>query len=348
MTTNPFGPGDALPESIAAELVDGSVDAPARDLHSGHSGRMVQKRPRTTASLEALEITKRHNPVVRLRHVWNYRELLANLVRKELKVKYKDSILGFLWSLLNPALQIVVYSFVFGVLFKTGIPYFAIFMICGLLPWTFFTTGISAGTSSIVGNSQLVNKVWFPREILPFASVGAAMVHWALQSIVLVIALIVVGKGPALAFLPLLPLAIVVLIIFTTAVAVALSAINVYLRDTQHLLELVLLAWFWFTPIVWGYPKIGAKLESMGYPGWLGYMNPLTPVVTTFQRVLYHTWVFNSPQKMGGFLSDGAVPAHSVWGYASMLGVVLAGSLVLLWFALVLFGRLEDNFGQEI
>lgn len=302
----------------------------------------------TDTRLETLEITQRPNPIKRLKQVWIYRELLGNLVRKELKVKYKDSILGFFWSLLNPALQIVVFSFVFGVIFKSGIPYFAIFMICGLLPWTFFTSALGGGTGSIVGNSQLVNKVWFPREILPFAAIGAALVHWALQSIVLAIALIIVGKGPVLEYSPLLLLAIFDLIIFASAISVALSAINVYLRDTQHLLELVLLAWFWATPIVWGYPTIGFKLSQAGWPSWLGFLNPVTPVVTTFQRVLYHTWVFNDQRMVNGYMVDGAVPDLGFGGYALALGIVGVVSIALLWGALMLFGRLEDNFGQEV
>ncbi len=286
--------------------------------------------------------------MTRLRHVWRYRELLANLVRKELKVKYKNSILGFVWSLLNPALQIVVFSFVFGVLFKTGMPMFAIFMICGLLPWTFYTNAVSGGTGSVVGNSQLVNKVWFPREILPLASVGAAMVHWFLQSIVLVIALLVVQNSPDFAYLWLLVPAILVLVTFSSAMGIMLGAVNVYLRDTQHLLELVLLAWFWATPIVWGYPQLSTKLAEHGINPNLGLLNPITPIVLTFQRALYHKWVFNGVQTRNGYAVNGAVPPGSPLWYLRNLVLVGIGAVLLLWFALWLFGRLEDNFGQEI
>ena len=303
---------------------------------------------RSTASLETLEISRRPGPIKRLHHVWQYRELLMNLVRKELKVKYKDSILGFFWTLLNPALQIVVFSFVFGVLFKAAMPKFAIFMICGLLPWTFFTNAISGGTGSIVGNSQLVNKVWFPREILPLASVGAAMVHWFLQSIVLVIALAVVHIGPAAAYLWLLIPAILVLVTFSAALGIMLSAVNVYLRDTQHLLELVLLAWFWATPIVWGYPQLSNKLVQHGIPANIGLANPITPIVLTFQRALYHQWVFNGQKTINGYPVDGATVPGSPFWYLRNLAIIGVGAVALLWFALWLFGRLEDNFGEEI
>ncbi len=109
---------------------------------------------RRRGTLRTTEVSKRPGAIRRIRDVWRYRELLVNLVRKELKVKYKNSILGFLWSLLNPALQLIVYSFAFGVVFKVGIPLFAIYFICGLLPWTFFTSAISRGASAVVGNAQ--------------------------------------------------------------------------------------------------------------------------------------------------------------------------------------------------
>lgn len=300
------------------------------------------------AQLRTTEISKRPGSIRRMRDVWRYRELLMNLVRKELKVKYKNSILGFLWTLLNPALQIIVYGFVFGVLFKSAVPMFAIFFICGLLPWTFFTSALSSGASSIVGNSQLVNKVWFPREILPLASVGAALVHWFLQSIVLVIALLVVRRAPDWEYLPLLIPAILVLVLFSAALGIMLSAINVYLRDTQHLLELVLLAWFWATPIVWPYPLIGLRLAESGLPFYLGFLNPLTPIIATFQRALYHEWVWSGVKMVHGGPITGAVPAGSPLWYLRNLILVGIGSLILLWIALRVFGRLEDDFGQEI
>lgn len=297
--------------------------------------------------LEVSEITQRPGPVQRLVNVWRYRELLGNLVRKELKVKYKNSVLGFLWTLLNPAFQLVVYSFVFSLLMKTGYPYFAIFLICGLLPWTFFTNALSGGCVAVVSNSELVNKIWFPREILPIAAVGAALIHWLLQSIVLIVALAIVRVAPDPQFLVLIIPAVVTLVVLATALAIFLSAVNVYLRDTQHLLEIVTMAWFWATPIVWGYPLLGNFFADHGVWRNIGMVNPVTPIVMTFQRALYHMHVFNSQQSGGGVI-NGAVPALGFTSYVLMLGVVLVGALILLWVALAIFGRLEDNFGEEI
>src|SRR4051794_20781049 len=109
----------------------------------------------------------------RIRNIWRYSELLVGLTRKELKVKYKNSILGFLWSLLNPASILLVYYVVFQLILKNGVPYFAIYLISGILVWNLFSNGLLGATSSVVNNSGLVKKVSFPREVLPLASVGA-------------------------------------------------------------------------------------------------------------------------------------------------------------------------------
>src|SRR5207248_4697248 len=122
-------------------------------------------------------VSARINLRQRFRDIWAYRELLGGLVRKELKVKYKNSVLGFLWSMLNPALYLVVFYVVFQLILKNGIPQFAIFLLAGLLVWNLFSTALPGATGSVVGNSGLVKKVAFPREVLALSSVGAALVH---------------------------------------------------------------------------------------------------------------------------------------------------------------------------
>ena len=324
----------------------------------------------------AVEVSRRPNPFQRVTQVWRYRELLGNLIRKELKVKYKNSVLGFLWTLLNPMLYLVVFSVVFQEVLRVEIPYYAIFFLSGLLAWNFFATTLSAGTGSIVGNAQLVQKVWFPREILPLASMGAAMVHFALQMIVLAGAMAVFQRSPNLAYFPALGVAIVVLLILSAAFAIALGAINVYLRDTEHLLELVLLAWFWMSAIVYPYQLVADRLG----PGreWWASLNPMIPIVTAFQKALYNPsapfrWFTNSPTDPESYapigpdgLPHAAVPEkilptripdqpasaipmdHDLGWYLTHLAWVGAFSLVALVGALWLFGRLEDNLAEEI
>jgi ABC-2 type transport system permease protein len=288
------------------------------------------------------EVSARPSPLQRAVAVWRYRELLVSLVRKELKIKYKNSALGFIWSLLNPALYLVVFYVVFQIFLKAGLPYFPIFLLAGLLPWNLFGTALGAGTVSISSNASLVTKVWFPREILPLAAIGAGLVHFMLQTMVLLAALLVFRYEPAYGYLPLIPLALFTLVLLVVALSIGLAAINVYARDTQHLLELALLAWFWMTPIVYPYRQVADRVGS------LFLLNPITPIVITFQRALYNRTESVTRSK-AGVVTTHVLPASANWlWYARNLGIVIAVSAVLLLGALAIFGRLEDNFAEEI
>ena len=284
---------------------------------------------------QLVERSARPNPLQRARAVWAHRELLRNLIRKELKVKYKSSLLGFVWTLLNPTLYLVVFSIVFKFILQSGVQYFAIFLLSGLLAWNLFSAAVSGGTTSMVANAPLVQKVWMPREILPLAAIGAALMHFLFQLAVLIGALLIFQKPMAWSYLPLLALALVVLLVFSAALAIAFSAMNVYLRDLQHLLELVLLAWFWMSAIVYPYRQVADRLGSRAS---LLLLNPMIPVITAFQKVIYNP----SP-------SDGILPADAGIGwYTRNLLIVGAASVGLLFFALWIFGRLEDNLAEEI
>lgn len=296
----------------------------------------------------AVEISKRPTPLERLINVWNFRELLVNLVRKDLKIKYKSSILGFIWSLLNPALYIVVFSFVFGVVLKSGVKNFALFMMAGLLPWNFFVTSVMGGTGSIVANAQLVTKVWFPREVLPLATVGASFVHFLLQSIVLIAALLVFLQIPSGTYLIALVPALLGVIVFTAAVTIIFAALDVYLRDMQHLAELLTLAWFWATPIVYPVTLLGNKLDARGITTAFLWFNPMAAFVVPFQRVLYNNGLSNVLTPQGALQTPAALPNNSILWYTMIPTIALGASLVLLYLALVVFSRLEDNMAEEI
>jgi ABC-2 type transport system permease protein len=288
----------------------------------------------------------------RIVRIWRYRELLVRMVRTELKVRYKNSALGFAWSLLNPLLYLVVFYVAFDLILGAGIPAFPLFLMSGLLVWNLFSAGLGGATGSVVGNAGLVNKVSFPREILPLASIGAALVHFFLQSIVLAVALLVARWDVAVRYLPLLPLALVALLLLLAGLGILLSAINVYLRDTQHFLELALLAWFWMTPIVYGYMTIGAR---GGFGTRLYQANPVTPVVLTFQRALYAKLDTGTDQG-----SSGSGPLRHVtnvvqilpdWSwtrYLLYLGYTAAVGIALLGLGIAVFGRLEVNFAEEL
>ncbi len=305
--------------------------------------------PDRVAVSPALEVSKRPNPFERVAYLWQYRELVGNLTRKELKVKYKNSVLGFVWSLLNPLMYLIVFSLVFNIISGTSVPYYGIFFLSGLLAWNLFSAALGAGTSSIVQNAQLVTKVWFPREALVLASVFTALVHFFLQATVLLAALVVFQRMPDLAYTPVLLLALVVTLVFSTALAIALSAINVYLRDTQHLLEVALLAWFWASAIAYPYGLIVHKMNMTRLAGkeWILAINPMLTVVISFQKMIYNPAPPTAKQ-----LADPnyipVLPDHPMSWYLTHLSIALAVSLAMLFGALALFSRLEDNFAEEI
>ena len=286
----------------------------------------------TDFSLPARTITPKGHLGTRVRDIFRYRELLVNLVRRDLKVRYKSSVLGFMWSLLNPAMLLIVYYFVFSVLLGSGIPRFPIYLLSGLLVWNLFNVGLITATGSVVGSSGIVNKVWFPREVLPLSAIGAALVHFFLQGIVMIGTLLVFRHPVSWAYVPLLPIALGALLIFLAALSLFFSAVNVYLRDMQHLVEIALLPWFFCSPIVYSYDLIAQKL---GQYQWVYLLNPVTPVVLVFQRAIY------------GDYSD-VVHQFPYWWYVRNLAFVIIGSLILVTFALTVFRRLEGNFTEEL
>jgi ABC-2 type transport system permease protein len=300
-------------------------------------------------SAGAHKVTRVVSPTIswtkRLREIWLSRELLIYLVRTEIKVKYKNSVLGLVWSMIAPAMTLAIYFIVFQFIAQNGIPHFVIFLFSGLLVWNLFMLAVQTGTGVIVNNAGIVKKVSFPREILALASVGSASVFFFFQVIVMVIFLVAFHSAPAYAYLPLIPLALLAAMVLAAALAILLSAINVYLRDTQHLIEVVLTAWFWACPIVYSFQaQLAAKLAKHGLV-WLYFVNPVTPLVLSFQRALYaHVHVINTRTHAPA----AELPLHGFLWYAALDTGVLALGVVLFLIALVVFGRLEGNFAEEL
>ncbi len=269
-------------------------------------------------------------------------ELLANLVRKDLKVKYKNSALGFLWSLANPLLYLAVFDLVFSVFLKNNVPYFAVLFMSGLLVWNFFNLSTLSATGVVVGNANLVRKVRFPRVVLPLASVGFAAVHFLLQMAVFFAFLLVFYRdfiGPQLVLL--VP-ALAVVIVFTVGMALLVSALNVRFRDVEHLLEIALLAWFWLTPIVYPVALVQDQLLHR-HLFWMYMANPMTAVVTAMQRAVYR---YPSVVESGGVQRILAIGGYTF--YLKWLGVAAVVSVVLLVLGLLVFRRLEADFAEEL
>ncbi len=307
-----------------------------------------QREPGHLAGAADAPLTMVHTPRSFLRgfagdvaDIWSYRELLRNLVRKELKVRYKDSVLGFMWTLVRPLLQLFVYAVAIGIFLGAGktIPDFGVYLFTGLVAWTLFTDIVGGCTSSIVGNAGLINKVYFPREMFPLSVVGAAAVNFVLQLVVLVAAYVVTGAWPRPADLLLVPLALAVLVVFATAIGLMLAAANVYLRDVQYLVEIGLLLWFWMTPIVYDWTKVKTNMLDHGLDSLfqIYLANPMANVVLAFQKAL---WPGGQTEQGAPFVYDGDLYLR--------LGVLLAICLALLWCAQRIFARAQGNFAQEL
>lgn len=274
----------------------------------------------------------------RLAEVLRHREVLVNLIRKELRVKYKSSLLGVAWSMLNPLLYLAVFYVVFTFFLRNDTPNFAVYLVSGLLGFTLFSTGLQGATSSVVANASLVTKVAFPREILPLSAIGASLVYFFYQLIVLVGFVTVLGYpyvGPSLV---LLPAALAVLLLFTSALGLGTAALNVRYRDTHHLVELALLAWFWVTPIVYPASVVFDNVRSnVAIQVWLA--NPITAVTLAFQRALY-----------GGTSSvaQSFLPDSGIGWYFTRLGYVAAASVLLLALTWRSFFRMSGDFAEEL
>ncbi len=271
---------------------------------------------------------------VRVRDLLEYRELLVNLVRKELRVKYKNSVLGFVWSMLNPALYLAIFYVVFEKFLGTDIPSFPIYLVSGLLAWNLWSSALGGSVGSLLGNANLVTKVYFPREILTLATIGASMIHFFFQFIVLLGALIVFRYGVGPEALLLVPTALLVEVILLIGVCLIVSVLNVYFRDVQHLLELVLLAWFWMTPIVYPIHFVQKEMSSLLFRVYL--LNPITHIVLAFQRGIY------------GQRPKVSVADASLLWYLRNLGIVGACAVVLMVIGWAIFRRLESRLAEEL
>ena len=268
--------------------------------------------------------------------VFSHRQLLWRLITREVQAKYKNSSLGIVWSLMRPLAQLLIYYVAIGQFLGAArsIPDFAIFVFTGLTAWTLYSEIITSGTNSVVNNGGLVKKVYLPREIFPLAAVGAAIFNFAVQLAILIVATLVLGRAPLTLDVLYLPLSIILILVFSTALALVLSALNVYLRDVQHLVEILLLVLFWASPIVY---STGFVHKAIGGTIWeqLYLANPVTLGVLGMQKAL---WV-------AGSTDSGQFWPNMLW--LNML-IAIAVCLVLLWIGQRVFSRLQANFAQEL
>jgi lipopolysaccharide transport system permease protein len=245
----------------------------------------------STSRAAAIDYAAQQNFGQRLVTLYQARELIYNLVQRELKARYKNSVLGFVWSLLNPLGMMVVFTIVFSVLMpNNSVPNYPIFLLCGLLPWNFFSASIMTGTNSIVANGNLVKKVYFPREVLPIATVLANLVNFLLALVVLFAAMLLV-RIPLSPWLVLLPVVILIQTCFTLGIVFLLSTFQVFYRDTLIVLDVVLLAWFFLTPVFYPTSLLPTSLTVLGITldvqRVMYILNPMASLINMYRDILY-------------------------------------------------------------
>jgi lipopolysaccharide transport system permease protein len=262
-----------------------------------------------------------------------YRHLVTNLVVRDLKVRYKGSILGFMWSLMNPLLMMVVFWLVFGYFMPSAVPRFHVFVLVAILPWNWFSAAVSGGVYSIVNNASLISKVYFPRVALPLSVVVSEMVNFLLALPVLGLILYLSGL-PITVHALWLPVVIAIQLAFTLGIVLVLATANVFYRDTGMIMNVVLLAWFFLTPIIYDIsayrttelPWLGMSAERFMY-----VVNPMASLVSSYRVVLY-----------GSTSGPAGTPA------LNFLFRTAVTSVAILVVGFALFVRASGRFGEEV
>jgi ABC-2 type transport system permease protein len=284
--------------------------------------------------MEVVGSGENRSAISSLREIAQHREMLMLLVRRDLKSRYKDSTLGFVWTLIRPLTQLLIYYIVIGKFLSAerGIPDFAIYVFTGLTAYGLFSEIVSGGTASIVGNAGLIKKIYLPREVFPLATVGSALFNFAIQFALLLLATLVLGAFPISPEIVYFVPGLLVLLIYGTAFGLLLSAVNVYLRDMQYLVEVLMLLLLWASPIVYSWSMVKDVLGE-GLLLEVYTDNPITLGVLAFQRSLWMA---------------GADTAEYPPDLMLRLGIAGVIGIVLLIGAQRVFTRLQGNFAQAL
>ncbi len=248
-----------------------------------------------------------------IKEIYLYREMLRNLVSKEISARYKASVLGFLWTFVNPLLTLIVYSFVFSVVMKTNIQHYSMFLFVALLPWNYIAMSLTQGTTSLVGNVGLVKKIYFPRAILPLSLVLANMINYLLGLIILIPALAIFHIRFTVALVA-FPVVLAVETLLVTSLTLLVAIGNVYFRDLEHIIGIFIMLWFFMTPIVYSVNTIPVNLRN------LFDLNPATPIIEAFRSIFFY----------------GVWPDWRLLGWLSLVLIII---FVLCWFIFMRFQR---------
>lgn len=260
-----------------------------------------------------------------IKEIFKYRELLKNNVKKEVRGRYKNSILGVMWTFLNPLLQIAVYAMIFPYILKQQQPYYLIFVCVGLIPWSFFTTTIIQSTNTIIGNANIVKKVYFPREILPLSVVLSGAINFLIATIIILAFCIGGGKGITWHII-IFPIILLLQMILQLAISFVLSAVTVYIRDIEHFVQIVLMLMFYATPIVYSTATLDGSTTTARFMKKVIMLNPMTTIIEGYRSIFY-------TQTLPDF--KGIV----IWYIIS---------IALLFIGWLIFKKLQKGFAEEL
>lgn len=254
-----------------------------------------------------------------LKNLYEYRELLKTNVKKDIRGKYKGSFLGVLWSFLNPLLMVLVYAIVFPYIMRIQTDHYLQYLICGVIPWNFFTSVMGLGMGSIKNNAGIVNKVFFPREILPISAVLSGLVNFFISCIIIILFCVFGGVGISWHIL-LVPFVAIIQFFITVGLVLGLSAINVYVQDTEYIIQFFINMLFYATPILYTAELFPESIR------WVLYLNPFTHVVDAYRNCfMYHT----------------LPPIMSIF-------YMIIIAIVCFLLGLYIFRKLEKGFAEEI
>jgi ABC-2 type transport system permease protein len=254
-----------------------------------------------------------------LKELYEYREMLFSMVKKDLRTRYRGSFLGFLWTFINPLLQLIVYSIVFSTIMRINIYNFAMFLFVALLPWIFFSTSITQSATIVIANSNLVKKIYFPRIILPISVALTGFINMIFGFVIVFVALFIF-KFHLSASIVLLPIVMINELLFVIGLNIVFSALNVFFRDLEHILGIITMAWFYLTPIVFPINLVPEKYLK------LFFLNPMTSIILPYRDILY----------------------YGLWPSKKSLLLVFLMALCFDIFAFLLFDKLQKRFAEEI
>ncbi|WP_298817003.1 ABC transporter permease [Chloroflexus sp.] len=290
-----------------------------------------------TLGLGGIAFDRSANVLPKLQELWQYRELIRNLVLRDLRARYKGSTLGYLWTQIAPLGMMMVYVIVFSFLLPNGIAMFPVFVIVGLLPWNYTAEAVLNGTRSIIDNAALVKKVYFPREVLPLVAVGSSLLNFILSLPMMVLVIVVVqlttlGRLNLSWTIAYLPVIMVLQTIFLAGLALLLGAGAVFFRDVVHLIGIVINIWFFLTPIIYPLSTISEGLAAR----IIRWLNPLASIIEFYREIIY-----------GNTVPVGLIPTPGVPALSAMLRVGVT-SLVVLAIGYWVFQRVSCHFGEEL